>query len=916
MASTAASQSAAADSSQDAVSPIAPEQSSADPDASDVAGTGPEDRGGGVMLDTLPLMTAGVAGQASSAPASDVAPRAAPVSPTSQFYPPARPRQGSGKANMRLFLEKMQRRRKRISCSHACWKALRDKLLQIADESGHVHYQVLRETLRQAPKGAASADFNVWKDLVEVARAYDCTGNNSVEVSELLHSALDVQPVISARGLLVLQVAAMLLWFILAPLVYCAIGGWSALDALYFAVMLISTVGSNSLMPVPFGLKIFTIFYMLSGILLLAWFVVTAIAHMVLTYEAKVRSLYFRADADLFAEDGHGSAKGGPSLEDLLTLAAADAKGLRAPISRAVAIPPNKIEAASRQGERAAAVVLASMQKDVHAHFMRATECAVVMAALLFSGACLYYVSAESTDAPMTDAFYWAVATCSTIGTRLELGGDNVTLGRALKLVFVFIAVPGCAFGFFEMGVAYVELCSAKLATEISSRVLTPDVLLDLDNNGSGIGRVEFLCAALMALDKVSAKDLWHVLYMFEALDVDRSGFLDRQELAALRRSLKPGTLRAAAPNSSGVLGCLCCRRRSKESSSMGAAATPQPKVLGGTEDIERALPGSLSGTTSASQTVPLALDISAAAVGAWPSSPAEELEGARRQLIEKSEQLLAKDSFRQQLEQALRQAQTERQALHGEVRLLRHVASEAQGRAEDDRRRLEEGELQRADAGRRVQEAEQRAQEAMRRCREAEQSCFEAQRQAREAEQARADADLRARQAIERAEVAERREADIAQKMRDAEGEWRLQMETKARDLEFKSAEVDMRRQGEIRAALLELQALAQGQQALRTQMHRTQPPPALTFLGSRSGSPVGLASKVRSWGEPWEVYHVPDMGRDSANWRSGLQASSSSSALLSGKVREQAEFLEQSVRDLESRNLSGEQSTLPGLM
>merc|ERR1719460_2899701 len=151
--------------------------------------------------------------------------------------------------------------------------------------------------------------------------------------------------------------------------------------------------------------------------------------------------------------------------------------------------------------------------------------------------------------------------------------------------------------------------------------------------------------------------------------------------------------------------------KRRKHSTAEADAATLS-KALGGSEREGTQLKNA-SGSSGGS---------------ARPLHPAEELEEARKQLIEKSEQLLAKDAFRQQLEQALRQAQTERQALHGEVRLLRHVTSELQGRAEQDRSRIEEAEHQRSDASRLVQEAEQRAQDAMRRCREAEQACFEAQ--------------------------------------------------------------------------------------------------------------------------------------------------------------------------------------------
>jgi len=235
-----------------------------------------------------------------------------------------------------------------------------------------------------------------------------------------------------------------------------------------------------------------------------------------------------------------------------------------------------------------------------------------------------------------------------------------------------------------------------------------------------------------------------------------------------------------------------------------------------------------------------------------------------------------------------------------------------------------EEAEQKSLDASRHAQEAELRAKDAMRRCRESEQSSFEAARLSREAEQARANADLKTHQATERAAEAERREAEIVGKLRDSEGEWRLQMDCKTRELELKTAEVELRRQEEIRAAFLELQAVSQSQQALRTQMLRVQPPPQLNFsaTGSTLSSPAARRPvRLHSLQQPGEVWGrasetAPESYHPFASTLSPQATSLNSTTLFSGKVAEQAAFLDKQVRDLESRMLYAETSALPGFM
>lgn len=63
------------------------------------------------------------------------------------------------------------------------------------------------------------------------------------------------------------------LWLLIGTLVYHYIEQWDWLDALYFCVVTLATVGYGDFTPdTPFG-KIFTIFYILNGIGILLFFI-------------------------------------------------------------------------------------------------------------------------------------------------------------------------------------------------------------------------------------------------------------------------------------------------------------------------------------------------------------------------------------------------------------------------------------------------------------------------------------------------------------------------------------------------------------------------------------------------------------------------------------------------------------------
>lgn len=872
------------------------------------------------------------------------------------------------KANLRHFLEKLARRRRRITCTSACRKALEVKFHTLS-VGGRVPCDALREMLRKPPQEVPPA---VLRDLVEVSRAYDGYGDGHVDALELLDCALELQPLGSERLVRGIQVVALLSWFFLAPLVYCFMDGWRFLDAVYLTALLLTTVGTGGgdlsvggdVVPETIALRFFTAFYALVGVGIIAWIIVTLVASVVLEHGDRVHAMFARSDADLIAADGQGTTNEGPRLEDLLTSG------------------PSSF---SRDGMRALGtgrshdLIRRRKQKGLADARDKALECLAVIVAMVAGGTCLFYLARDDQGSgALADAIMWSAGMCTTIGAiGPRLGGQDMDLGTGLTFLFLLIAVPGCGFAIFEIGLAYIELCSACLEAEVASRALPTDTLIDLDANGAGVDKVEFLCAMLMALDKVCAHDLWQVLDTFESLDVDGSGTLDGHKLAALRRAAPPVVETAKASLLPRLLGWCPCFKKMIDAAPLvdahdaeGASSLPaqshQGKMVSmqpfkhaitpswGSCAIARQELGA-SGTSAYSSLPPRARPSSQStfttrevagipagvvrftepsshsggcSVGEAPNTWRDLVESrdrgsgrgskplvedmyedglkVRQQLDEKGKELVEVLQSRQQLEESLRQVVAERQVLHGEVRLLQHVGSELQVKVDDAKRRQEDAEQRSRDAERHKAEAEQRAQDALRRCREAEQRTQEAEHRAQRAEQLRADAEARASSADVRAQDAERECSKATQRLIDAEQEWQLVSAAKARELEVKSAEMDMRRQGEIRSALLELQALAQGQQALRNQVHRVRAPPTLTYFPPpppSAGGSGGGAPLVRSGQQPWELWERASLwARDTIAQQ---DERAPRTALLSGRVKEQVEFLDQQMRDLESRHI-----------
>lgn len=246
------------------------------------------------------------------------------------------------------------------------------------------------------------------------------------------------------------------------------------LDAVYFCIVTMTTVGYGDLVPNSTVTKLLACGFVFSGMAIVALFLSSAADYLIEKQEELlIKALHLRkkaSEADVLKE-----------------------------------IQTNKIK------------------------YKFLTSLGVLLFLILSGTLFLHYVE----KLKLVDAFY---CVCSTI-TTLGYGDKSFSTkeGRVFAVFWILTSTICLAQFFLYLTEMYTERRRHKLVQWVLSRRMTVEDIqaADLDNDGV-VGAAEFVIYKLKEMGKITEEDIAVVMEQFEALDVDQSGAISNNDLITI----------------------------------------------------------------------------------------------------------------------------------------------------------------------------------------------------------------------------------------------------------------------------------------------------------------------------------------------------------------------------------------------
>jgi Ca2+-binding EF-hand superfamily protein len=324
-----------------------------------------------------------------------------------------------------------------------------------------------------------------------------------------------------------IAVAITACYIIFGAIVYIVVADMSALNAFYFVIVTLTTVGygdhcnftqcgqcsdedvtagtcENDSVWRDDAVMLFTAFFALFGIMLLGTSLGIIAAEVVAAHDKAVQSAKSAAaTAKIAAANAKSAADLAKGLSDTATSAAF---ALEAPTKTAKKAPPRF------QKRTVLKQLLPSVGK----------MCAVLLVGMLL-------IHSDS-DISWTRAFYYAVVTGTTIGY-----GDispTTNWGKGVSCIYLLVSVVSIGGVLSSIASTFVEAKQKQTLEKILSKKITVGDFRAFDTDGDGeIEKSEFVIKKLLLMGLVNADDVERIEEEFDVMDVDASGSITMVDL-------------------------------------------------------------------------------------------------------------------------------------------------------------------------------------------------------------------------------------------------------------------------------------------------------------------------------------------------------------------------------------------------
>ncbi|CAM9683950.1 unnamed protein product [Ectocarpus fasciculatus] len=306
---------------------------------------------------------------------------------------------------------------------------------------------------------------------------------------------------LTGKGLLALSLATVFGYLCLGVLMYTTLAGMSFLDALYFCVVTLTTVGYGDLSAHKPATKLFACFYILIGVAMVAAFL------------SKLVELLLDEQEDL--------------LVNLLKKNRAQAMGVEDPDTAVKTQGGSGATNSAHQdstGDNNESGVASRMNVEVGLGVF-------YFLLLVGVGTTVFMVYGHMS---VIDAFYLTVVSSSTVGY-----GDYFPSSTGTRLFAIFF-LPLSTLLLGKIISDYTEMQASKRAKQRQTRLLLATVTaheyaaMDADNDDR-VSLMEFMVHTLIKQEKVTQEDIKQIHTRFTALDKDHNGFVTKDEIGEER---------------------------------------------------------------------------------------------------------------------------------------------------------------------------------------------------------------------------------------------------------------------------------------------------------------------------------------------------------------------------------------------